>query len=137
MFTYGAGVSSEARNFLEGIEPPRTHKLIHSLLKDIKDASMSKKLSSIKGVERARCEVAELFTIKLKKKESSIPGIKVTAGKVLKKCKAYIFREGVPVSAGMDISFIKSFKKEMVELKKGEEGTIGFVQEVADLQKGD
>lgn len=49
----------------------------------------------------------------------------------------YIFREGIPVSAGLDISFIKSFKKEMLELKKGEEGTIGFVQEDVNVQKGD
>jgi translation initiation factor IF-2 len=88
-------------------------------------------------VERARCEVAEVFTIKLKKKESIIPGIKVTSGKLTKKCKVYIFREGIPVSAGLDISFIKSFKKEMLELKKGEEGTIGFVQEDVNVQKGD
>lgn len=114
---------------------PRTHKLIHNLLKDIKETSFNKKISSIKGVERGRCDVAELFTIKGKRKEAGItvPGIKVTSGKITKKCKAYIFRGGIPISSPLDINFLKSFKKEMMELKKGEEGTIGFLQQVENI----
>jgi len=34
----------------------------------LKDASFQKKLNTIKGVERAKCEIVELFTIKQKKK---------------------------------------------------------------------
>ena len=52
----------------------------------------------------------------------------MSSGKITKKCKVYIFRGGIPISPGLDISFIKSFKKDMLELKKGEEGTLGFVQ---------
>jgi hypothetical protein len=40
-----------------------------------------------------------------------IPGVKVTVGKITKKCKGYIFRNGIPISAPLDISFLKSFKK--------------------------
>lgn len=29
-------------------------------------------------------------------------------------------RGGIPITAGLDISFIKTFKKEVLELKKGE-----------------
>jgi hypothetical protein len=128
-------VSAEAKNHLNGEDMPRTHKLIHNLLKDIKEASFNKKISNLKGVERGRCEVADLFTIKGKKKEAGItvPGIKVTSGKITKKCKAYIFRGGIPISCPLDISFMKSFKKEMMELKKGDEGTIGFLQQVESL----
>ena len=46
IFTFGTGVSNEARNNMKGMEPPRTHKLIHNLLKDIKDTSFKKKISS-------------------------------------------------------------------------------------------
>lgn len=81
------------------------------MLKDLKDASFQKKLNTIKGVERAKCEIIELFTIKQKKKEIIVPGIKVTSGKILKKCKVYLMRRGVPITSGLDISFIKTFKK--------------------------
>jgi translation initiation factor IF-2 len=53
-----------------------------------------------------------------------VPGIKVNKGKILKKYKAYIFKNGIPITEGLSIKFIKCFKKEVVELKEGEEGTI-------------
>lgn len=40
-----------------------------------------------------------------------IPGFKVSTGKITKKCKAYIFRGGVPSSDALQIKFLKSFKK--------------------------
>lgn len=60
----------------------------------------------------------------------------MNSGKITRTSKAYIFRGETPVSPPFDIAFLKSFKKEMVELRKGEEGTIGFVQDY-DIQKGD
>ena len=87
------------------------------MLKDLKDVAYEKKLATIKGNEKARCEVAELFVLKSKK--ATVPGIKVTMGKITRTTKVYVFRNEIPISSPLDISFLKSFKKEMVELKKG------------------
>lgn len=119
---------------------PRTHKLIHTLLKDIKEASFEKRLKSIKGIERGACEVADLFQIKAKKKGQEavmVPGIKVITGKISKTNRVYIFRNGIPVSGGLTVGMLKSFKKDMMELKKGEEGTISFNEECPAIEKGD
>lgn len=61
----------------------------------------------------------------------------MTSGKISKTHKAYIFRNGIPVSASLTVSMLKSFKKDMMELKKGEEGTIAFSEEAVTLEKGD
>lgn len=137
IFTFGAGMSAEAKANLQGMEPPRTHTLIHNLLKDIKSTSFNKKINSIKGIERARCEIAEIYTLKIKKSESRIPGIKVTAGKISRNHKCYIFRNNIPISQPFSITFIKTFKKDVMDLKRGEEGTLGFLEEITDIEKGD
>ena len=48
-----------------------------------------------------------------------VPGIKVISGKISNQHKCYIFRNGIPISKAFSVSFLKSFKKEMVEIKKG------------------
>lgn len=40
-----------------------------------------------------------------------MPGIKVIQGKINKKYKAYIFKNGAPISNGFSISSVKVFKK--------------------------
>ena len=45
--------------------------------------------------------------------------------------KLYIFRNKIPISEGYHVSFLKSFKKEVIELKKGEEGTVGLLPELS------
>lgn len=41
------------------------------------------------------------------------PGIKVANGKITKKCKVYVFKNGIPMTESLNISFLKSFKLEM------------------------
>jgi translation initiation factor IF-2 len=94
------------------------------------------KSGEIKGSERGRCSVLNIFTVTIKKKEVVVPGVKVIKGRITTKCKAYIMKSGVPCSEPMDINFIKSYKKEVQELKEGEEGTIGFEKETEILVKG-
>ena len=50
----------------------------------------------------------------------SIPGIKVVSGKISRQYKCYVFRNGVPITPAFSINFLKSFKKDMMEIKKGE-----------------
>ena len=52
--------------------------------------------------------------------------------------KVYVFRNKIPISEGYHISFLKSFKKDVIELKKGEEGTIGLIPDLSiEIEKGD
>ena len=57
----------EAKANLKDMNPPRTHKLIHNLLADLKETSFKKKIGSIRGNERGRCEIAEIYKLKIKK----------------------------------------------------------------------
>ena len=60
-----------------------------------------------------------MYKLKVKKGEALVPGVKVNSGKVGRQYKCYIFRNGIPISKAFSINFIKSFKKDMIELKKG------------------
>ena len=53
-----------------------------------------------------------------------MPGIRVTSGKISKSHKIYLFKNNTPVSEAIFIKFIKIFKKEVTEVKRGEECTI-------------
>jgi len=67
--------------------------------------------------------IAEIYKIKGKKGAEdtiNIPGVRVLAGKISKSSKVYLFRNGSPVSDLIYIKSIKSFKKEMGEVKKGD-----------------
>lgn len=67
-----------------------------------------------------------------------VPGVRVTSGKLSKTNKMHIFRNESPITAELFAKSIKSFKKEMAEVKKGDQCTItldlpaGF-----EIQKGD
>ena len=51
IFTFGAGVGPSAQEALaEWNYEPKVHKLIHTLLKDIKDTCVKRKAGNIKGV---------------------------------------------------------------------------------------
>lgn len=73
----------------------------------------------------------------LSKKESkTAAGIRITEGRLCKKHLFKIIRNGEQVKDGLKIQSMKHFKKEVTELKKGEECTIIFETE-APFQKGD
>jgi translation initiation factor IF-2 len=99
----------------------RVHRLIHTFLKDFEETAINKKRLFIKGTERGRGVVANVYSIKAKKgdSEAMIPGIRVEAGKLGKAHRMYVFRNGSPATEGVFARSIKIFKKEMVEVKKG------------------
>ena len=67
---------------------PKVHRLIHSFLKDFEESSVQRKKDSIKGVEKGRGIVADVYPIKGTKKGGPeviyIPGIRMEAGKIHK-----------------------------------------------------
>lgn len=46
---------------------PKVHRLIHLFLKDFEDSAINKKKEHIKGIEKGRALIAEVFPIKGKK----------------------------------------------------------------------
>ena len=64
---------------------PKVHKLIHTLLADIKDTCIRKKAGNIKGVEVGRATIMQVFKLKKGKGEIDVPGIKVLKGIISKK----------------------------------------------------
>lgn len=53
-------------------------------------------------------------------------GIRINEGRLCKKYKFRLFRNGEPVSEVLKIQSMKHFKKEVIEMKKGEECTVIF-----------
>ena len=102
---------------------PKIHRLIHTFLKDFQETAVNKKKLAIKGVEKGRGKVADVFTIKGKKGSTEVkyvPGLRVEVGKISRLHKLYVFRNGTPVTEGSFAKSIKVFKKEMSDVKKGE-----------------
>lgn len=61
----------------------------------------------------------EVFDIKKGKKGTiSVAGLKVKVGKLDKKGKFYVFRNGLPISQALYADFIKVFKNDVNEVKK-------------------
>ena len=81
---------------------PKVHRLIHNFLKDFEESAIARKKGAmIKGVEKGRGVVADVFKIKGKKAGDEavlIPGIRVSGGKMAKTLKMYIFRNGTPIT---------------------------------------
>lgn len=106
---------------------PKVHRLIHTFLKDFEESAVQAKKVFIKGVEKGRAVVADVFTVKGKKGSADtirVPGLRVESGKLGISHKLYVFRNGSPATEGSYAKSIKVFKKEMTEVKKGDECTI-------------
>lgn len=128
IFSFGSEVNPEAAQVQNQLEVPlKCHKLIHTFLKDFEESAFNRKKSSIKGVEKGRGVIAEIYTLKSKKSSEVpiiVPGVRVLTGKINKSSKMYIFRNGTPISDALVAKSIKNFKKQMTEVKKGDECTI-------------
>jgi translation initiation factor IF-2 len=128
IFTFGSEPSLEVADTLSQCSrKPKIHRLIHLFLKDFEDSAINKKKIAIKGVEKGRGVVADVFPIKAKKAGADsifVPGVRVESGKIGKTHRLYVFRNGSPVSEGEFAKNLKVFKKEMTEVKRGDECTI-------------
>lgn len=81
--------------------------------------------------------IADTFKVSINKKEFKLAaGVKITEGKLCKKFKVKIFRNNKPISGLMNIETMKHFKKDVIELKKGDECTLIFDGNV-EFMKGD
>jgi translation initiation factor IF-2 len=93
----------------------KVHRLIHNFLKDFEESAIARKKGAmIKGTEKGRCLVADIFKIKGKKGTEEVvfvPGVRVTSGKISKTHKLHVFRNGSPITAELFAKSIKSFKK--------------------------
>lgn len=103
---------------------PKVHRLIHNFLKDFEESAIARKKGAmIKGVEKGRGVVADVFKIKGKKPSDEpilIPGVRVSNGKIAKTHKMYVFRNGTPITEELFPKSIKIFKKETAEIKIGD-----------------
>lgn len=142
IFSFGCEVNFQAASLISSYQiVPKIHKLIHTFLKDFEQSAINKKKVFIKGVEKGRGIIADVFPIKGKKGGPEIvyvPGVKIEAGKIGKTHKLYVFRNGSPASDGVFARNIKVFKKEMSQVKKGDECTITMdLSPDFKLEKGD
>lgn len=93
---------------------PKVHRLIHTFLRDFEESAVNKKKVGIKGVEKGRGVVAEVYPIKGKKGTTQmvyVPGVRMNTGKISKTCRVFVFRNGSPVTEGCFAKSIKVFKK--------------------------
>ena len=83
-------------------------------MKDFEETALNKKKLSIKGTEKGRAKVADIFEIKDKKGNSEakkVPGVRVETGKLSKSHKFYVYRNGSVATDGFFPKSIKVFKK--------------------------
>jgi translation initiation factor IF-2 len=116
IFTFGVEANFEAALMQKDQKiVPKVHRLIHNFLKDFEESAIARKKGGlIKGTEKGKGLVAEVYQIKSKKGSEEpifIPGVRLTSGKISKTNKLYIFRNGTPVTGEMFAKSIKVFKK--------------------------
>ena len=81
-----------------------------------------------------------MFKIKGKKagEDISVPGVRVHSGRISKTHRLYLFKNNTPLTDALFVKTIKSFKKEVQEVKKGDECTIVLdVPPDFDFARGD
>ncbi|MBS1889748.1 MAG: hypothetical protein JST59_00515 [Actinobacteria bacterium] len=139
MFTFGTTTKPEAVRAMKTYNiAAKNHKLLHSLVEDIRNAIVKKsKREDSRLKERGNATIAEVFKVSTGKNEQKLAaGLKIGEGRLCKKFKYRLYRNGQPISKTIRLDSIKHFKKEVVELKKGEECTVLFDSDV-DFKKGD
>jgi len=104
--------------------------------KDLRTVIMDQKKNNIEGTVKGKAPIEAVYRIKTGKKEIITAGIVVKEGKINKRSRCYIFKNGVPISEALTIKAIKHFKKDMMEVKKGDECTIMFIDEDVSFEKG-
>ncbi|KAM3081260.1 translation initiation factor IF-2 [Clarireedia jacksonii] len=112
------------------------HNIIYRLVDDVR-AELSKHLPPL-VTQRVlgEAEVAQIFDINIKgRKYKPIAGCKVRNGTISKTAKYRVLRRGEKIFDGT-LESLKNVKKDVMEMKKGTECGIGFV-DWSDFQVGD
>ena len=139
IFTFGTASKPEAVKAMKACNiAPRNHKLLHTLLEDIKNAIIKKSKREDPNLkERGQATIAEVFKVNINKDEQKLAaGLKISEGRLCKKYKYRLYRNDQPISKTIRLESIKHFKKEVIELKKGDECSIMYETEV-EFKKGD
>lgn len=124
IFLFNSKLSSQAASMLAnfGMRQPHSHNLIHNFLKDVEESAYNMKRTSIKGTEKGRCEVLDVYQLKPDKRGNVmiVPGVVVTSGKMISAAhEFYIFRNNLPISEPFKVRTLKVFKKDVETVKKG------------------
>jgi len=110
-----------------------------------------KMLDSLKSYNQELCEeknntvdvkgsanIQQIFDIQLSNKSKlKVAGLRVSDGYINKNMNFRLVRNGQIVHEGLEVVSLKKFKKEVKDLKNGDEGGISFRKHMIDVNKGD
>jgi translation initiation factor IF-2 len=110
----------------------RLYSIIYDAIEEIKSAMEGMLSPEVRETIIGNAEVREVFKIT---KVGQVAGCYVTDGKVTKKARVRIIRDGVVVHTA-DIDTLKRFKVDVKEVGKGLECGI-MIKNFSDIQEGD
>ena len=110
----------------------RLYSLIHEAIDEIKDAIRGLHAPKFEEIVTGTAEVKEVFRIT---KVGTIAGSMVKSGKIHKKDKARVIRDGIVIHQG-EIKQLKHFKEEVDEIKSGLECGLS-IEQYDDIQEKD
>ncbi|MDD3688062.1 MAG: translation initiation factor IF-2, partial [Bacteroidales bacterium] len=125
--------SSYARKLAEKEEIEiRLYSIIYDAINEIKDAMEGMLSPTVKETITGSCEIREVFKIT---KVGTIAGCLVTDGKIYKKSKVRVIRDGIVIYTG-ELGSLKRFKDEVKEVGSGLECGLN-IDRFNDIKVGD
>lgn len=125
--------SSYARKLAEKEEIEiRLYSIIYDAINEIKDAMEGMLSPTVKETITGSCEIREVFKIT---KVGTIAGCLVTDGKIYKKSRVRIIRDGIVIYTG-ELGSLKRFKDEVKEVGSGLECGLN-IDRFNDIKVGD
>ncbi len=125
--------SSYARKLAEKEEIEiRLYSIIYDAINEIKDAMEGMLSPTLKETITGSCEIREVFKIT---KVGTIAGCLVTDGKIYKKSKVRVIRDGIVIYTG-ELGSLKRFKDEVKEVGSGLECGLN-IDKFNDIKVGD
>ncbi|WP_185877374.1 translation initiation factor IF-2 [Blattabacterium cuenoti] len=110
----------------------RTYSIIYDVINDIKKAMEGMLSPEIREKILGNAEIREIFKIP---KHGTIAGCMVIEGKLLRKYKVRLIRDGIVIHNG-EFTSLKRFKEDVKEVKKGYECGFG-IKNFNDIKSGD
>ncbi|WP_185869617.1 translation initiation factor IF-2 [Blattabacterium cuenoti] len=111
----------------------RTYSIIYDVINDIQEAMDGMLSPEIREKILGNAEIREIFKIP---KTGTIAGCMVVEGKLLRKAKVRLIREGIVIHNGGEFTSLKRFKEDVKEVLKGYECGLG-IKNYLNLRSGD
>lgn len=129
-------IYSQARR--EGIEL-QSFDIIYKMLDSLKSYNEELYVEKNTTVDvKGSAHIQQIFDIQLNNKTKlKVAGLKVSDGFINKNMLFRIVRNDQIVHEGLEVVSLKKFKKEVKDLKNGDEGGISFKTHMTDVCKGD